>query len=112
MKLRVWKQFGFPIVEIEGDLDVCTYRRINDALAELFQARPKLVCLDLNHIRSIDATGCALIRWAGHYLAQNGGRLRLIGASPDVRRVLERGPRSRPLTGGIPVTLPLRRRRA
>lgn len=68
-------------IQMEGDLTARSAPQL-DGLAEVFPRPPRRVCLDLERVRFVDATGAARLR----ELAEKGAELR--GASAYVRELL------------------------
>lgn len=79
---------GCAVVYAQGDIDVETSRSMQAALADALQ-RSACVIVDLGEVGFVDSSGLSALVW-GHRGANGaGGSLRVRGASPIVRRVLD-----------------------
>ncbi len=76
---------GGMVVCCSGELDLAGAADVREALEELLAAGGRPLVLDLTELRFLDSSGVAvLIR-----LANNFRPLRIRGAAPPVRRVIE-----------------------
>ncbi len=80
--------FGFPILQLQGRLDLVTFPPL---LSELAQMSPfGTVGLDLTDVQDLDAAGVALLESVSDWLQASGGRLRILGCSAEAERGLVR----------------------
>ena len=80
---------GVPLVKIEGELCMSTGPRLEDELNRLAFSGVTEVHVDTSGVTSMDSTGLHVMLVADRALRQKGGRLRIVGMSPFVRRVLD-----------------------
>jgi anti-sigma B factor antagonist len=78
---------GVGVISPQGDLDIVTSRRLDDALAEARKSHARLV-LDLSKVDFMDTSSLAVI--VGHWksLEETGGSLALAGARYQSTRSL------------------------
>ncbi|MEU6394839.1 STAS domain-containing protein [Streptomyces sp. NPDC046939] len=74
------------LVRVGGELDIGTAPRLQSVLAPLAGRRCEL---DLQHLTFIDSSGVNLLTLHHRHTTQAGGHLRLVAASPAVRRILD-----------------------
>jgi anti-sigma B factor antagonist len=80
---------GVVLLEIEGEVDAHTTRELDRALNDLLaQDRSRLV-LDASKVGFISSAGLRAITFAHREAQQQGGEVRLVGLSDQVRRVFE-----------------------
>ena len=80
---------GAYVIRLHGVVDLHTSSRLGAELLDLVAARAEDVALDLSEVSLIDSTALALLLRASRLLRSTGGRMRVVGASPHVRRLLE-----------------------
>ena len=80
---------GAFVISLHGEVDLHSSGRLGDELLGLVAARADDVALDLSEVSLIDSTALALLLRASRLLRAAGGQLRVVGASPHVRRLLE-----------------------
>lgn len=79
---------GSVRLAISGEVDIAVSDRLRRALVTAGSGAGVLN-VDLTHLGFIDSSGLAALVRYGQELAGNGGRLRVVGASHQARRVLE-----------------------
>lgn len=90
----VWAAFPVPaqitstVVRLAGDLDLAAARRTGIQLRRLHLAPDVEVRLDLSDVRFIDSAVLHLFADLQVRAAAEGGRIRVVGASSSVRRVM------------------------
>ena len=80
---------GAFVISLRGVVDLHSSSALGDELLDLVAARAGDVALDLSEVSLIDSTALALLLRASRLLRSAGGRMRVVGASPHVRRLLE-----------------------
>lgn len=76
-------------IGLHGDVDLHAAGELGVELLDLVAARAGDVALDLSDVDLIDSTTLALLLRTSRLLSSAGGRLRVVGASPHARRLLE-----------------------
>ena len=72
-----------------GELDLATAPTVCDAAGQLLRTRrPGDVLLDLSRLTFCDARGLSALMAVDRIVRDTGGRLRVTGASPRLRRLL------------------------
>lgn len=90
----VWAAFPVPtpvtatVVRLAGDLDLAAARRTGVQLRRVHLAPDVEVRLDLSEVRFIDSAVLHLFADLQARAASDGGRVRIVGASSSVRRVI------------------------
>ena len=85
---------GIPVLHLAGEIDLAAAPALRDRLVALAQqlaaggGAPGVV-LDLDQVSFIDSTGLSVLVAAHSRLGESGRQLRVAGAPPRVRRVLE-----------------------
>lgn len=76
---------GIPTLSVSGDVDFTTSPELSRELREAVNEGHSTVDVDLSGVRFFDSSGARVLlnAWT------EAGRIRLKGASPSVRRVLE-----------------------
>lgn len=73
--------FGFPVVEVAGNLDMGNAHMLQEALLGAMQSKPERLGVDLRGVTSADLAGITIIEWAAQAVRTWGARLVLLGAS-------------------------------
>lgn len=76
------------IVSVDGELDLASSPRLEQAIAEADRSPRPLVVLDLKHLRFIDMAGLRVLLEAHERTEAEGRRLVLTNVPEPVRRVL------------------------
>ncbi len=79
---------GRIVLHPSGELDVMTAPQLDRAL-ESVVGRAAPVVVDLSGVRFVDCAGLAPIRWALRIGSKTTPGLRIVGAQPQVERVLQ-----------------------
>jgi len=74
---------------LSGDLDAFTSRRLRERLAEVFASGPEEIVIDLAAVEFIDSTALGVLVGALKLARQNGGDVRLRGATPAAKQVFD-----------------------
>ena len=80
---------GAYLVSAQGELDLHASPQRGDERLELVAAGAGDVGVDLSEVTLIDSTALGLLLRAARLLRASGGRMRIVGASPHVKRLLE-----------------------
>ena len=86
---RTTLDHGQAVVEVSGELDMCTAPELSRSLAGVLDQRPHDVTLDLADVDFIDSTGLTLLVRTSNAQQRHEGTLHLSSPTPPVRRVLE-----------------------
>jgi anti-sigma B factor antagonist len=89
LSIAVGAFVGTPVVFVAGTLDASTAPRLRRTLTEILLRQPPNLDLDLSRVVFIDAAGLGVLATAAKRCQLAGTHLRLIDASPPVRRVLQ-----------------------
>ena len=84
LKTKVSKYKGFPIVSLDGELDISSFEKIEEIRYEIEIA--PLMIVDFTKLNYICCDG---LRWLTSWRAINGGMILVIALSPNIKRVLE-----------------------
>lgn len=79
--------FGFPILQLQGRLDLVTFTPLVQQLARV--SPRQTVGLDLADLEDLDFSGVALLKTVSEWVHAGGGRLRILGCSAAAMRTLE-----------------------
>jgi anti-anti-sigma factor len=77
------------VLTFSGDLDVAVAQRFRQALIDLMEAGSVDLDLDLAEVAFLDSHGLSVLLHARKRVVRQGGSLRVVALSPQVRRVLE-----------------------
>ena len=88
------REGGGVTLELQGELDLSTIGRLEQAIARDVNGLPETVVLDLRRLVFLDSTGLRLILRLHESLRISGGRLVLVEGPRRIQRVLE-------LTGAV-----------
>lgn len=83
LRVRRIDDFGFPILQVSGHLDLMTFGKLMAEIGTLLEQKPRTLGLDLSQIDHTDVAGISLVATAARCLADKGGRLRLLDTSPE-----------------------------
>jgi anti-sigma B factor antagonist len=78
---------GTVWIRLTGELDISTADGLERRLAELEEAEPRTVVLDLSDLTFMDSTGLRLIVSADLRMTKDGRRLQLVRGPEAVHRV-------------------------
>lgn len=76
------------VVTISGELDHVVGERFRQALGDLAEAGTLHLDLDLEAVTFLDSRGLSVLLQARRRVVRQGGSLRVVALSPQVRRVL------------------------
>jgi anti-anti-sigma factor len=80
---------GPCVLRVDGDFDAVSLPHVRDALNTALEEGYASVVLDLSNVDYMDSSALGFIVWADQRLGPVHGRLALVGANPDVARILE-----------------------
>ena len=80
---------GHAVVDLEGELDLFTAPRLQEALLEGIEHGARCVVVDLSAVTFIDSTALGLLIGAGKRLLRAQGSLGIVCPHGGVRRLLE-----------------------
>ncbi|GAB6182151.1 anti-sigma F factor antagonist [Desulfotomaculum defluvii] len=90
MHLDMEQQQDTLLVRLGGEMDFGVADKMRKALDnELVDRRAKNLVLNLSRVTFIDSSGLGVILGRYKRLANCGGKVILVGAQPQVRRILE-----------------------
>ena len=93
LQVRETSPFGFPILEVTGDLHVDSFEILEQALLKTLESRPERVGMDLRGVTYADLVGVSAVESAAQATRKLGGRLIIVGVSSDYRRAAMSGQR-------------------
>jgi stage II sporulation protein AA (anti-sigma F factor antagonist) len=78
------------VVRPGGELDLAMADRFRIALEETLDNQPvDNIVFNLSHVSFIDSSGLGVLLGRYKRVAKNGGKVLIVGAQPQVRRILE-----------------------
>jgi anti-sigma B factor antagonist len=77
-----------PFVTISGEIDILTAPQLRERLLQIIQWHGAHLALDLSGVTFIDCAGINVLLAAHRRAELEGGSLRVLRASPCVRRVI------------------------
>lgn len=77
-----------PVVTISGEIDIQSGPQLRDQLLGIIRRHGGQLALDLTGVTFIDCAGISVLLAVHRRAHLEGGQLRVLGASPRVRRVL------------------------
>ena len=80
---------GSQRVEVGGRLDTHTYGELDDRLALVLASKPHSLLLDLAQLEYVSSAGVRSIFRARKLLAEQGGKLVIANAQPQVQKVFD-----------------------
>lgn len=87
IQIRVCKKFGFPILQVGGELTPVTAVTLLQAIRDVCQKKPRTLGLDLSEVTDYDTTSNYILDSASQWM---GGNLKILGMSKAVRRNFRR----------------------
>jgi anti-anti-sigma factor len=87
LEVRSEPELGNIRIRLTGELDISTAEGLERRLAELEEAGPQTIVLDLSDLAFMDSTGLRLIVTADLRMRADGRRLRLVRGPEAVQRV-------------------------
>jgi anti-sigma B factor antagonist len=80
---------GTSVVAVRGEADLHSAPELRDRLGAVIDAGAQRVLVDLTETTFIDSMALGVLLGSTKRLRANGGRLELIVAQPDIRRIFE-----------------------
>ena len=80
---------GIVLLEVEGEVDAHTARRLDKALNDLLAQGHSRLVLDASQMEYISSAGLRVLLFAQREARQLGGEVRVFGLNAQVRRVFE-----------------------
>jgi anti-sigma B factor antagonist len=77
-----------PVVTISGEIDIASGPQLRDQLLSIMRRQGARLTLDLTGVTFIDCAGIGVLMAVRRRVQLEGGSLRVLRASPRVRRVL------------------------
>jgi anti-anti-sigma factor len=77
------------LLRLEGELDLASAERLEDALRGAEAGRPELLVIDLRGLAFIDSSGLRLLLMAGERARKDGRRLIVVRGPSEVDRIFE-----------------------
>ena len=80
----------FPLIELEGEVDVYTYPKLAQIFKEVFEKYPKIsgILLHLEKVKYIDSTGLGVMANCANQIAKaSNGRVLIINPTPQLRKI-------------------------
>lgn len=91
IQIRVCKKFGFPILQVAGELTPVTAVSLLQSIREVCSSlKPRTLGLDLSGVTEYDSTSNYIVDFAAQWMEHSQGRLRILGMSKAVRCSLQR----------------------
>jgi stage II sporulation protein AA (anti-sigma F factor antagonist) len=90
MDLQIEINGSVLLARLSGEIDLAVTDAIRSAMdAELEGSRIKNIIINLSAVAFIDSTGLGVLLGRYRKIARSGGKMFLVAASPQVRRILE-----------------------
>ena len=81
---------GRLVARIFGEIDHHTARTVREKIdREVFLTRPRVLVIDLSAVGFMDSSGIALILGRVEVVAELGGAVHIIGATPPVKKLIQ-----------------------
>lgn len=80
-------QDGAVVVHVQGDLDMATTPRVEDALARM--GSPQRLVVDLRECTFVDSAAIRLLTQTAREVEESGATASVVATDPSIRRVLE-----------------------
>lgn len=80
---------GTVVLAVHGDADMNVAEELEARLTEVIDEGPSALVLDLSGVTFIDSTVLAVLLHGLKRLGAAGGRLRIVTARPEIRRIFE-----------------------
>jgi anti-anti-sigma factor len=77
------------VIRVEGEMDLFNVARVEEAIDTASEESTGLIVVDMGGVEFIDSTGLSVLVRATRRSREDGNRLRVRGASGQVRRILE-----------------------
>lgn len=82
---QVGSRRGVPVCSVRGELDMATAPMLKGHLAEIEQARPARLVVDLSRVVFLSAAGVGVLVHAAEQAALDGRRMDLVASGPAHR---------------------------
>jgi anti-sigma B factor antagonist len=92
LNVNIRESEAFPIIDLEGEIDVYTYPKLSDALKLVLDKynESKDLIINLDKVRYIDSTGLGVIANGANQISKlSGGDITIINASPQIRKIFD-----------------------
>lgn len=77
------------LIRVKGEVDLSNAARLEEAIHSACEEAGRPIVVDLSGLEFIDSTGLSVLVAATRRFRENGNRLRVRGASGQVRKILE-----------------------
>ena len=74
---------------VEGQVDMHTSPELRGSLRSALDSKPSPLVVDMSSVAFIDSSGLATLIEALQAVGQYGGKMRLCGLTPDVRKLFD-----------------------
>ena len=89
MKVRHETHDSAAVFVVEGQVDMHTSPELRSSLRGALGDKPSPLVVDLTSVAFIDSSGLATLIEALQAVGQYGGKMRLCGLTPDVRKLFD-----------------------
>ncbi|MCL6612113.1 MAG: anti-sigma factor antagonist [Peptococcaceae bacterium] len=91
MELQVEIKGGAMLVRLAGEIDLAVADTLRTSLEEELDRNPGVrnIVINLGGVRYIDSSGLGVLLGRYRRISGDGGRMFIVGASPQVRRIVE-----------------------
>ena len=80
---------GIAVLHLDGELDADTAETLRESLDDLVARETRRIVVDLSGLRFCDSMGLSAFISAYLVVSERGGWLRLAGANPFLRKLIE-----------------------
>ncbi len=88
LKIDTDETGNWPVVRVEGEIDAATCETLASVLGEVLERSPAGLELEFTQVSFVDSSGLRTLVQAHQRLGERGP-LRVSGATPNFRRLLE-----------------------
>ncbi len=87
LKIKVKKEKGIPVVELNGEIDVYTYPQLNETMEKLIQDGTYNIVINMEEVCYIDSTGLGVLANTASKILTHKGQLNIVCTKPQVKKI-------------------------
>lgn len=91
MEIQIEITGGALVVRLSGEIDLAVADTLRNSLESQLDSNPQVknIVLNLNRVTYIDSSGLGVMLGRYRRLSKQGGRMFIVGAAPQVKKVLD-----------------------
>ena len=78
---------NMPVLDLDGEIDVYTYPKLNEILLELIKEKYYCIVINMEKIKYIDSTGLGVLANCVNKIAPKNGELRIVCTNTQLTKI-------------------------